>query len=308
MWEEFPPISTAEWEAAIRADLKGADYAKETGLADGRRNRRKAVLPARRFAGNNGAGTIYRRVEIQELRQIFQRTRYAAICCTSRVQRQCRKSGMHWQNRGASTMHFVFAVGSNYFMEIAKLRAARQLWARIRDADGDLVANLASEQEPVRPVSKSDAMHDGGDERDFWRMRLPGCGGGAIWQHLAESLPRVLGEESHFDQVSDPAGGSYYVEALTASIAAEAWKVYESGLAGREAAIAASRAAKEKAVAQRQADSGRCEQLSGFDGDSSAGDKLPDDSVAHGDPFEHIRVAWRKQENGRLFCCCSAAI
>jgi len=29
MWEEFPPISTAEWEATIRADLKGADYAKK---------------------------------------------------------------------------------------------------------------------------------------------------------------------------------------------------------------------------------------------------------------------------------------
>jgi methylmalonyl-CoA mutase len=70
-------------------------------------------------------------------------------------------------------------------------------------------------------------------------------------QHLAESLPRVLGEESHFDQVSDPGGGSFYIEALTASIAAEAWKVYEDGLAGRDAAIAAARAAKEKAVAQR---------------------------------------------------------
>ena len=47
--------------------------------------------------------------------------------------------------------------------------------------------------------------------------------------HLAESLPRVLAEESHFDAVSDPGGGSYYIEALTASIAEEAWMVYEAG-------------------------------------------------------------------------------
>ena len=39
----------------------------------------------------------------------------------------------------------------------------------------------------------------------------------------------MLGEESHFDQVSDPGGGSFYIEALTASTAAEAWKVYEDG-------------------------------------------------------------------------------
>jgi len=51
---------------------------------------------------------------------------------------------------------------------------------------------------------------------------------------------------------ADPGGGSFYIEALTASIAAEAWKVYEDGLAGRDAAIAAARAAKEKAVAQRK--------------------------------------------------------
>jgi methylmalonyl-CoA mutase len=71
-------------------------------------------------------------------------------------------------------------------------------------------------------------------------------------EHLARSLGRILREESHFDTVSDPGGGSYYIESLTASIAAEAHKVYESGLQGREAVIAASRAAREKAVAQRK--------------------------------------------------------
>jgi methylmalonyl-CoA mutase len=52
--------------------------------------------------------------------------------------------------------------------------------------------------------------------------------------------------------VSDPGGGSYYVEALTASIAKEAWKIFASGTTDRDAAISAARAAKEKAVAQRK--------------------------------------------------------
>jgi methylmalonyl-CoA mutase len=70
--------------------------------------------------------------------------------------------------------------------------------------------------------------------------------------HLADSLMRILREESHLEVVSDPGGGSYYIEALTASIAKEAWKVYDSGLGTRDAAIAAARAAKEKNVARRK--------------------------------------------------------
>lgn len=148
---------------------------------------------------------------------------------------------------------FVFAVGGNYFMEIAKLRAARQLWARIS-------------KEPVVIWSRTSLANKSLYDPSANLMRctteaMSAIFGGCAYliveaarfaQHLAESLPRVLGEESHFDQVSDPGGGSFYIEALTASIAAEAWKVYEDGLAGRDAAIAAARAAKEKAVAQRK--------------------------------------------------------
>jgi Methylmalonyl-CoA mutase len=130
MWEEFPPISTAEWEATIRADLKGADYAKklvwqtEEGFAVKPYTGAKTcpAQPARRDSTASGS---------QGVRRIFPRTQFEAICCTNREQRPCKKLAMHWPNRPASAITFVFAVGGNYFMEIAKLRAARQLWARI---------------------------------------------------------------------------------------------------------------------------------------------------------------------------------
>jgi len=71
----------------------------------------------------------------------------------------------------------------------------------------------------------------------------------------------VIKEEAHLDKVADPAGGSYYIEALTDALAREAWKLFQEieaagGFAAAqgsiEAAIATSRAAKEKAVASRR--------------------------------------------------------
>ena len=45
-------------------------------------------------------------------------------------------------------------------------------------------------------------------------------------KRIARNVELLLKHESHFDQVVDPAGGSYYVENLTQSIAAEAWKLF----------------------------------------------------------------------------------
>ena len=45
--------------------------------------------------------------------------------------------------------------------------------------------------------------------------------------HLALNVQRILKEEAHLDAVADPAGGSYYIEALTDSLAREAWKLFQ---------------------------------------------------------------------------------
>ena len=85
------------------------------------------------------------------------------------------------------------------------------------------------------------------------------------------------------------AEGAYYIEALTASIATEAWKVYESGLATKDAAIAAARAAKEKNVAQRK------RTLVGVNNYPDLSEVLPKDAALPAspwrmaEPFEAIR-------------------
>jgi methylmalonyl-CoA mutase len=81
--------------------------------------------------------------------------------------------------------------------------------------------------------------------------------------HLALNVQRVLREEAHLDKVADPAGGSYYVEALTEALAGEAWKLFQqveseggwqkavqSGFV--EKALTASREAKAKSIASRR--------------------------------------------------------
>src|SRR6185369_10819499 len=79
--------------------------------------------------------------------------------------------------------------------------------------------------------------------------------------HLALNVQRILKEETHLDAVSDPAGGSYYVEALTDSLAREAWKLLqaveaEGGFAAAsdsiEKALAETRSARAKAYSARK--------------------------------------------------------
>ena len=82
-------------------------------------------------------------------------------------------------------------------------------------------------------------------------------------KRIARNVELLLKHESHFDQVVDPAGGSYYVENLTQSIAAEAWKLFleieeKGGYAEAYKAgfikerVEASAAAKDKAIATRR--------------------------------------------------------
>ncbi len=81
--------------------------------------------------------------------------------------------------------------------------------------------------------------------------------------HLAENVHHILREECRLDAVSDPGAGSYYVEALTDAIAREAWSLFQQieaaggfeawqASGALDAALAASRGAKEKAVAARR--------------------------------------------------------
>lgn len=125
-------------------------------------------------------------------------------------------------------------------------------------------------------------------------------------QHLALNLQRILKEEVHLDVVADPAGGSYYIEALTDQIAREAWKLFQrteaeggygkalaSGTIGK--ALAETRAVREKAYSSRR------RALVGVNNYPNGTEKTPEAEIpaAHAagtlpqvrvaEPFEEIR-------------------
>ena len=144
----------------------------------------------------------------------------------------------------AKSIKFNMGVSENYFMEIAKFRAARLLWAQIvkqyepkNDEACKMIVNastsvynqtlfdsyvnlLRSQTEAMSAALGS--VHsmvvtpfDAPDEEatDFS-------------ERIARNQQLLIKEESHFDRIVDPSAGSYYIEHLTDALATEAWKLF----------------------------------------------------------------------------------
>lgn len=147
-------------------------------------------------------------------------------------------------NKIAPRIKFQFAIGSNYFMQIAKLRAARLLWAHIVKAYGPSntsvtqmhIHSTTSEwnktiYDPygnmLRTTTESMSAALGGT--DSLTVMPFNCTLGeptALSERVARNQQLLLKEESYIDKVVDPAAGSYYIENLTHAIAEEAWKLF----------------------------------------------------------------------------------
>ncbi|MFI6642918.1 methylmalonyl-CoA mutase family protein [Streptomyces sp. NPDC050504] len=141
-------------------------------------------------------------------------------------------------------LEFRFAATADQFLTIAKLRAARRVWARVAEACGAAPGAGAQRQHAVTsPVMMS--------RRDPWVNMLrttvaslaAGVGGAdavtvlpfdhalglpdAFARRIARNTSTVLVEESHIGRVIDPAGGSWYVERLTEELAGAAWEWFQ---------------------------------------------------------------------------------
>ena len=181
----------------------------------------------------------------------------------------------------ARKLRFSFSVSSNYFMEIAKFRAARMLWANIVKGYNP-EKNCACKMQIHAETSKwNQTVYDPYVNMLRGTTEAMSAAIGGVYslevtpfdasfenptefsKRIARNVELLLKHESHFDQVVDPAGGSYYIENLTQSIAAEAWKLFleleekggyvaafESGYVVER--VDASAAAKDKSVAQRR--------------------------------------------------------
>jgi len=143
----------------------------------------------------------------------------------------------------APRLSFFFAIGMNFFMEVAKLRAARLLWTRLMSQFAPQnPASLAlrthcqtsgvslTEQDPynnvIRTTIEAMAAALGGTQSLHTNaldeaIALPT----PFSARIARNTQLILQEETGIAHVVDPLGGSYYVESLTASLAAAAMKL-----------------------------------------------------------------------------------
>ena len=146
----------------------------------------------------------------------------------------------------APKLMFSFGIGSNYFMEIAKLRAARLLWA-----------TLVEQYKPQSPASLKMFIHS---TTSRWNktiydpyvnmLRTTTEGMSAVLgnadsitvlpfdssykeesdfsRRIARNQQLILKEEAYLDKIADPSSGSYYIENLTHSIASHAWDKFRA--------------------------------------------------------------------------------
>ncbi len=165
--------------------------------------------------------------------------------------------------RIAGKISFAFSLGSNFFMEIAKLRAARMLWSQIVKAFG---GNAASQKmfihaktsswtktvyDPyvnmLRNASEAFAGAIGGvDSMHVASFDEPIREADEFSRRISRNVQSILQDECHFTQPIDPAGGSWYIEALTQQVAEKAWSLFQeiSGSGGVHAALKAGRLQK----------------------------------------------------------------
>ncbi|RXT04205.1 methylmalonyl-CoA mutase [Ammoniphilus sp. CFH 90114] len=148
-------------------------------------------------------------------------------------------------NIAARHIRFEFSIGSHLFMEMAKLRAARMLWSNIIQAFG---GNEDAQKMIIhaRTSKWNKTIHD-----PYVNMlrgtaeAFSGIIGGVDSLHVApfdetireaddfsrrisRNIQHILSSEAHLGRVIDPAGGSWYVEALTDAVAQKAWELFQS--------------------------------------------------------------------------------
>jgi methylmalonyl-CoA mutase len=297
--DDFPSVSTEVWDSAIHVDLKGADYNKkllwstDEGIIVRPYFRREdtqelephiepipGAFPFVRGRGSQSwqevespgalpASAVRADAIHDQGGTIVQELGYGIALGVEKLAEKLQEGcGV---DEAANNIHFVFAIGSNYFFEIAKLRAARMLWAHAVWAfqpqeeacclmkihactalcDKSIYDSFAN---VLRATTEAMAAVIGGC--DSLEIRPFGFG-----SRLAVNIQRLIKEESHLDSVADPAGGSYYVEWLTDALAHKGWELfqqveaeggYAKAKASIERALAESRAAKEKAVSSRR--------------------------------------------------------
>lgn len=139
-------------------------------------------------------------------------------------------------------MQFEIAIGNNYFLEIAKLRTFRMLWAKVLIAFGGTETTTTvntststlfwsdkqSKNNMLRATSQAmSAILGGCDMLTISTFDTVSDKKETYSERIAANVQLILKEESYFDKVVDPANGSYFIENLTEELAEKSWSVFQ---------------------------------------------------------------------------------
>lgn len=144
----------------------------------------------------------------------------------------------------AKKIKFNFGISSNFFMEIAKIRAVRMLWANIvkeyePNSNDDCKMAIHAVTSTFNQTLYDPYVNILRGETEAMSAALAGADSitvtpfDAVYEtptpfaeRIARNQQLILKNESHLDRVTDPAAGSYFIEKLTATLAGETWKLF----------------------------------------------------------------------------------
>jgi methylmalonyl-CoA mutase len=228
-------VGSIEWDPMKKIVMKGKDVTPVLAFGPKLAEALKAYPNFRPIAVNSDALNNAGAYIVQELGY--------ALAWGNEYLQQLTDAGVD-VDLAAKSIKFNMGVSENYFMEIAKFRAARLLWAQIvkqyepKDDNScqmcvnattstynqtlfDSYVNLLRSQTEAMSaalgsvhsmvVTPFDAPYE--EATDFS-------------ERIARNQQLLIKEESHFDRIVDPSAGSYYIEHLTDALATEAWKIF----------------------------------------------------------------------------------
>ncbi|MFA5257805.1 MAG: methylmalonyl-CoA mutase family protein [Opitutales bacterium] len=234
----------------------------------------------------------------------------------------------------APRIRFTLSIGSNFFMEIAKMRAARLLWSRIVEAFGGSEASRSiyihargakwnkSNMDPYTNLLRSttesfsgaiggvNGMHTSAFDETF---SVPD----EFSRRIARNQQVILQEECELTRTIDPAGGSYYVEVLTDQVASKAWELFQKieALGGMSKALESG--AIEEQIGKLRADrykriQTRRDELVGVNTYPNASEKMaqvrqPDYEALFAERSAAVKAA-RKSGEIEFCSCCSCSL
>jgi methylmalonyl-CoA mutase len=148
--------------------------------------------------------------------------------------------------KSAPHIQLSFGIGSNYFIEIAKIRAARILWAKVLETFGMKKDHLIKTHIHAETAVFNKSIYD--PHTNLLRLTTESMSailGGVdslyvrpfdqlyknpneFSERISKNIQLLLKEESYLDKVADPSSGSYYIETITDKIAAQAWETLKN--------------------------------------------------------------------------------